>query len=122
MLKLLLFLLLKCGHGVLFLLSFDGVFLDSTILGTNARTFLPFLFSTTILGYMIGIGCLCIQLYICCVLSVVVAAFAFGYRTKSVIDPVLGYYVMKVSTNPRAGDILMFFLGSLIISFAFFYV
>lgn len=30
-----------------------------------------------------------------------------------------GYYLTKVSSNPGAGDILMGFLGSVILSFAF---
>lgn len=30
-----------------------------------------------------------------------------------------GYYLTKASTNPGAGDVLMGFLGSVILSFAF---
>lgn len=48
-----------------------------------------------------------------------IAAWAFAYLSNSGIDPVLGYYLTKVSSNPGAGDILMGFLGSVIISFAF---
>lgn len=32
---------------------------------------------------------------------------------------IAGYYLTKVSSNPGAGDILMGFLGSVILSFAF---
>ncbi|KAG5524377.1 hypothetical protein RHGRI_031139 [Rhododendron griersonianum] len=71
---------------------------------------------------------------ICCALSADIAALAFAYLSNSGIDPVLvetrdkpavvftlntGYYLTKVSSNPGAGDILMGFLGSVIISFAF---
>lgn len=56
---------------------------------------------------------------ICCALSSVLTAFAFGYFSKLGLDPVLGYYLTNVSNNPGAGDILMGFLGSVILSFSF---
>ncbi|XP_021765544.1 plastidal glycolate/glycerate translocator 1, chloroplastic-like [Chenopodium quinoa] len=108
----------------IFIASFAGAYLYPTILGTAARTCLPFLLSATVLGYMIGSGLpsalkMLFHPIICCALSADLAAFAFGYISKSGMDPVLGYYLTKVSTNPGAGDILMGFLGSVIISFAF---
>lgn len=56
---------------------------------------------------------------ICCALSAVLTAFGFGYFSKLGLDPVLGYYLTNVSNNPGAGDILMGFLGSVILSFSF---
>ncbi|KAL9230790.1 hypothetical protein vseg_006096 [Gypsophila vaccaria] len=110
--------------SAIFIASFAGAFFYPAILGTTVRTCLPFLLSATVLGYMIGTGLpsglkMLLHPIICCALSADLAAFAFGYITNSGIDPVLGYYLTKVSTNPGAGDILMGFLGSVIISFAF---
>jgi len=42
--------------SLIFIASFVGAFLYPTILGTHARTCLPFLLSATVLGYMIGSG------------------------------------------------------------------
>ncbi|KAH9623138.1 hypothetical protein KSS87_006468 [Heliosperma pusillum] len=108
----------------IFIVSFVGALIYPTILGTSARTCLPFLLAATVLGYIIGTALpsglkMVFHPIICCALSADLAAFAFGYISKSGIDPVLGYYLTKVSTNPGAGDILMGFLGSVIISFAF---
>jgi len=47
------------------------------------------------------------------------AAVAYGYLSGSGLDAVLGDYYTKVASNPGAGDVLMGFLGSVIISFAF---
>lgn len=110
--------------SVIFIASFVGAFLYPTILGTHARTCLPFLLSATVLGYMIGSGLpsglkKLLHPIICCFLCADLAAFAFGYLSKTGIEPILGYYLTKASTNPGAGDILMGFLGSVIISFAF---
>ncbi|KAL5132687.1 Plastidal glycolate/glycerate translocator 1, chloroplastic [Glycine soja] len=56
---------------------------------------------------------------ICCALSADLTAFAFGYFSRSGLEPVLGYYLTKASSNPGAGDILMGFLESVILSFSF---
>ncbi|KAK3005632.1 hypothetical protein RJ639_017681 [Escallonia herrerae] len=108
----------------IFVISFGAAVLYPTVLGTNARTCLPFLLASTVLGYMVGSGLPAdvkkvFHPIICCTLAADLAALAFGYLSKSGINPVLGYYLTKASSNPGAGDILMGFLGSVIISFAF---
>lgn len=108
----------------IFLASFLTALLYPKALGTGARTCLPFLLSSTVLGYMVGSGLpsdvkKVFHPIICCALSADLAALAFGCLSGSGLDPVLGNYLTKVSSNPGAGDILMGFLGSVIISFAF---
>ncbi|XAR70702.1 hypothetical protein NMG60_11027652 [Bertholletia excelsa] len=108
----------------IFLVSFVGALFYPTALGTRASTCLPFLLASTVLGYMVGSGLpsdmkKVFHPIICCALSADLAALAFGCLSKSGLDPVLGYYLTKVSSNPGAGDILMGFLGSVIISFSF---
>ncbi|XP_073158830.1 plastidal glycolate/glycerate translocator 1, chloroplastic [Henckelia pumila] len=110
--------------GGIFLVSFVSAFLYPTALGTNARTCLPFLLASTVLGYIIGSG-LPTQVktvfhpIICCTVSAELAALAYGKLSNCGLNPVLGYYLTKASSNPGAGDILMGFLGSVILSFAF---
>uniref|UniRef100_A0A2N9GYK0 Plastidal glycolate/glycerate translocator 1, chloroplastic n=1 Tax=Fagus sylvatica TaxID=28930 RepID=A0A2N9GYK0_FAGSY len=108
----------------IFLISFVAALLNPTILGTSARTCLPFLLASTVLGYIVGSGLpsdvkKVFHPIICCAVSADLAALAFGYLSRSGLDPVLGYYLTKVSSNPGAGDVLMGFLGSVILSFAF---
>ncbi|XP_050205816.1 plastidal glycolate/glycerate translocator 1, chloroplastic [Mercurialis annua] len=108
----------------IFLISFVAALFYPTSLGTTARTCLPFLLASTVLGYMFGSGLpsavkKVFHPIICCALSADLAAFAFGYVSKSGLDPVLGDYLTKASSNPGAGDVLMGFLGSVILSFAF---
>ncbi|KAL1834387.1 hypothetical protein ACET3Z_004038 [Daucus carota] len=108
----------------LFVASFAGAYFYPTLLGTPARTCLPFLLASTVLGYIIGSGLpsgakKVLHPIVCCALSADLAAYAFGYLSKSGIYPILGHYLTKVSSNPGAGDILMGFLGSVILSFAF---
>uniref|UniRef100_A0A5B7AIG2 Plastidal glycolate/glycerate translocator 1 n=1 Tax=Davidia involucrata TaxID=16924 RepID=A0A5B7AIG2_DAVIN len=108
----------------IFLLSFAAAYVYPIALGTSARTCLPFLLASTVLGYMVGSGLpsdvkKVFHPIICCTLAADLAALAFGYLSGSGINPVLGYYLTKVSSNPGAGDILMGFLGSVILSFAF---
>ncbi|KAE8724177.1 Plastidal glycolate/glycerate translocator 1 [Hibiscus syriacus] len=110
--------------GGIFLSSFVSALFYPTALGTAARTCLPFLLASTVLGYMIGSGLpsglkKVFHPIICCALSADLAAVAFGYLSGSGVDAVLGDYLTKVSSNPGAGDILMGFLGSVILSFAF---
>ncbi|KAL5794674.1 hypothetical protein ACOSP7_003268 [Xanthoceras sorbifolium] len=107
-----------------FLISFVTALLYPTALGTTARTCLPFLLASNVLGYMIGSGLPSIvkkvfHPIICCALSADLTALAFGYLSRSGLDPVLGNYLTQVSSNPGAGDVLMGFLGSVILSFAF---
>ncbi|KAL3500058.1 hypothetical protein ACH5RR_039151 [Cinchona calisaya] len=108
----------------IFLISFVAALFYPTVLGTSARTCLPFLLASTVLGYMVGSGLpfdvkKAFHPIICCALSADLAAYAFGYLSQSGFNPVLEYYLTKASSNPGAGDILMGFLGSVIISFAF---
>ncbi|XP_059275567.1 plastidal glycolate/glycerate translocator 1, chloroplastic [Lycium ferocissimum] len=110
--------------GVIFLASFVGALYYPAALGTSARTCLPFLLSSTVLGYLVGSGLpsaikKVFHPIICCAVSADLAAIAFGCLSKSGLDPVLGDYLTKAASNPGAGDILMGFLGSVIISFAF---
>ncbi|WOL15043.1 plastidal glycolate/glycerate translocator 1, chloroplastic [Canna indica] len=108
----------------IFVSSFILAYINPTALGTSARTCLPFLLAATVLGYMVGSGLpsnvkKVFHPIICCAFAADLAAVAYGYFSKCGIDPVLGDYLTKVSSNPGAGDILMGFLGSVIISFAF---
>ncbi|KAL8536446.1 hypothetical protein ACS0TY_011888 [Phlomoides rotata] len=108
----------------IFLISFVSSLLYPTLLGTNARTCLPFLLASTVVGYIFGSGLpsavkKVFHPIICCALSSELAAFAYGKLSNFGLNPVLGYYLTKVSSNPGAGDILMGFLGSVILSFAF---
>ncbi|KAG6636294.1 plastidal glycolate/glycerate translocator 1, chloroplastic [Carya illinoinensis] len=108
----------------IFLVSFVSSLFYPTMLGTSARTCLPFLLASTVLGYMVGSGLpsgvkKVFHPIICCAVSADLAALAFGYLSRSGLDPVLGYYLTKVASNPGAGDVLMGFLGSVILSFAF---
>ncbi|MED6206230.1 Plastidal glycolate/glycerate translocator 1, chloroplastic [Stylosanthes scabra] len=108
----------------LLLASFVGALFYPTALGTAARTSLPFLLAATVLGYMVGSGLpstvkMVFHPIICCALSADLIAYAFGYLSKSGFEPVLGNYLTKAASDPGAGDILMGFLGSVILSFAF---
>ncbi|KAH0926610.1 hypothetical protein HID58_018866, partial [Brassica napus] len=108
----------------IFVASFVGALFYPNSLGTSARTCLPFLLSSTVLGYIVGTGLpsaikKVFHPIICCALSALLAALAFGYASGSGLDPVLGNYLTKVASDPGAGDILMGFLGSVILTFAF---
>ncbi|XP_042416457.1 plastidal glycolate/glycerate translocator 1, chloroplastic-like [Zingiber officinale] len=108
----------------IFLSTFVLAYVNPTALGTSARTCLPFLLAATVLGYMVGSGLpfnvkKVFHPIICCALSADLAAVTYGYFSKSSLDAVLADYLTKMSSNPGAGDILMGFLGSVIISFAF---
>uniref|UniRef100_A0A0D9V1H6 Plastidal glycolate/glycerate translocator 1, chloroplastic n=1 Tax=Leersia perrieri TaxID=77586 RepID=A0A0D9V1H6_9ORYZ len=111
--------------GAVFVASFAVAYVNPTALGTTARTCLPFLLASTVLGYMVGSGLpsgvkTVLHPIICCALSADLAAIAYGYLSRSGVDAVLGCdYLTKAPSNPGAGDVLMGFLGSVIISFAF---
>ncbi|KAL0324147.1 UNVERIFIED_CONTAM: Plastidal glycolate/glycerate translocator 1, chloroplastic [Sesamum calycinum] len=71
---------------------------------------LPFLLASTVLGYLLGSGLpnmvkKVFHPIICCALSADLAAFAYGQLSRSGLNPVLGYYLTKASSNPGAGDI-----------------
>ncbi|KAG1354225.1 plastidal glycolate/glycerate translocator 1, chloroplastic [Cocos nucifera] len=108
----------------IFISTFVLAFIWPTALGTSARTCLPFLLAATVLGYMVGSGLpskvkKVFHPIICCAFAADLAALAYGYFSQSGMDAVLADYLTKVSSNPGAGDFLMGFLGSVIISFAF---
>ncbi|CAN6486520.1 unnamed protein product [Victoria cruziana] len=110
--------------AIILVSSFVFALVSPTALGTTAKTCLPFLLAATVLGYMVGSGLSpavkkVFHPIICCALSADVAAFFYGFFSGSGLEPVLGDYLTKVSSNPGAGDILMGFLGSVILSFAF---
>lgn len=110
--------------SAIFLSSFILAYINPTALGTSARTCLPFLLAATVLGYMVGSGLpsnvkKVFHPIVFCTFSADLAALAYGYFSRSGMDAVLGSYLTKASSNPGAGDILMGFLGSVIISFAF---
>ncbi|CAN6305732.1 unnamed protein product [Urochloa humidicola] len=110
--------------AAIFVASFGVAYFNPTALGTTARTCLPFLLASTVLGYMVGSGLPAgvrkvLHPIIACALSADLAAVAYGYLSGSGLDAVLGDYLTKVPSNPGAGDVLMGFLGSVIISFAF---
>ncbi|XP_028754697.1 plastidal glycolate/glycerate translocator 1, chloroplastic-like [Neltuma alba] len=109
--------------GIL-LISLFVAFFNPTALGTHARTCLPFLLASNVLGYMLGSWLpssvkKVFHPIICCTLSADLTALAFGYLSKLGFEPLLGYYLTNASSNPGAGDILNAFLGSVILSFAF---
>ncbi|KAI3899821.1 hypothetical protein MKW92_046986 [Papaver armeniacum] len=108
----------------IFVASFAAAYVNPIALGTSALTCLPFLLAATVLGYMVGTGLpsavkIVLHPIISCTLSALAAAFSYGYFSGTGLDAVLGLYLTKASSNPGAGDILMGFLGSVIISFAF---
>ncbi|XP_010933398.2 plastidal glycolate/glycerate translocator 1, chloroplastic [Elaeis guineensis] len=108
----------------IFISTFILALVSPIALGTSARTCLPFLLAATVLGYMVGSGLpsnvkKLFHPIICCAFAADLAALAYGYFSRSGTDAVLADYLTKVSSNPGAGDILMGFLGSVIISFAF---
>ncbi|KAJ4784904.1 Antiholin-like protein LrgB [Rhynchospora pubera] len=110
--------------GAVFVSSFALAYFQPVALGTTARTCLPFLLAATVIGYIVGSGLpsevkKVFHPIICCALSADIAAVAYGLVSKSGVDAVLGDYLTKSSSNPGAGDILMGFLGSVILSFAF---
>ncbi|XP_066375938.1 plastidal glycolate/glycerate translocator 1, chloroplastic-like [Miscanthus floridulus] len=108
----------------IFVASFGVAYFNPTALGTTAKTCLPFLLAANVLGYMVGSGLPAgvkkvLHPVISCALSADLAAAAYAYLSGSGFDAVLGDYLTKAASNPGAGDILMGFLGSVIISFAF---
>ncbi|MQM14956.1 hypothetical protein Taro_047893, partial [Colocasia esculenta] len=78
-----------------FISSFTLASISPKVLGTSARTNLPFMLAATVLGYMVGSGLpsdvrKIFHPIICCVLSADLAAIAYGYLSRSGMDDVLG--------------------------------
>ncbi|CAD6204630.1 unnamed protein product [Miscanthus lutarioriparius] len=110
--------------SAIFIASFGVAYFNPTALGTTAITSLRFLLAANVLGYMVGSGLPAgvkkvLHPIISSALSADLAAVAYGYLSGSGLDAVLGDYLTKAPSNPGAGDVLMGFLGSVIISFAF---
>lgn len=104
--------------------SFILTVLSPLAFGTYARTCLPCLLAATALGFILGSGFppttkKLLHPIITCALSAELAAFACGTFTGLGFESTLGAYLTKSASNPGAGDILMGFLGSVILSFAF---
>ncbi|KAE9596896.1 putative CidB/LrgB family protein [Lupinus albus] len=118
-----------CSVGVwawtgIFIVSFVASLFYPTALGTKARTCIPFLLASTVLGQIVGSRLpskvkKVFNPVIFCAASTILTAYAFGCFTKSGLDSVLGYYVTNSSSNPGAGDILMGFLGPVLLSLPF---
>ncbi|CAM6126433.1 unnamed protein product [Calypogeia fissa] len=105
-------------------LSFALAIYSPTALGTAAMTVLPFFLSATALGYAIGSNLPAgikkiFHPIITCAITADVAAFVFGYVSKTGFEGALKLYLTKQAGNPGAGDVFMGVLGSVILSFAF---
>ncbi|KAJ7556960.1 hypothetical protein O6H91_05G106000 [Diphasiastrum complanatum] len=105
-------------------LSFAVATFFPTALGTLSLTALPFLLASTIVGYIFGSRLpegtkKVLHPIITCALVADLAAFILGLSTGSGFERALGLYLTKNLNNPGAGDFLMGFLGSVILSFAF---
>uniref|UniRef100_A0ACD5THU7 Uncharacterized protein n=1 Tax=Avena sativa TaxID=4498 RepID=A0ACD5THU7_AVESA len=86
--------------GAVFVASFATAFVNPTALGTTARTCLPFLLASTVLGYMVGSRLpsgikKVLHPIICSALSADLAAGAYGYLSGSGLDAALGDYLTK---------------------------
>eukprot|EP01018_Ginkgo_biloba_P038827 Gb_36129 [translate_table: standard] len=92
--------------------------------GMSTRTCLPFLLATTSLGYIIGSGLppsvkRILHPIITCALSMDLVTFTFKTFKGVGFEPMLVAYLTKILSNIGASNILMGFLGYVIISFAF---
>ncbi|OIV92963.1 hypothetical protein TanjilG_18253 [Lupinus angustifolius] len=108
----------------IFHVSFVASLFYPTALGTKARTCIPFLLASSVLGHIVGSRLpskvkKVFNPVIFCAASTILTAYAFGCFTKSGLDSVLGHYVTNSSSNPGAGDILMGFLGPVLLSLPF---
>ncbi|CAK9261328.1 unnamed protein product [Sphagnum jensenii] len=106
------------------LLSFVMAVKQPTALGPVSTTALPFFLSATVLGYLLGSRLPAdakkvLHPIISCAITANLAAIALGFATHTGYKSTLGGYLTKSSGNPGAGDLLMGFLGSVILSFAF---
>ncbi|CAL0314192.1 unnamed protein product [Lupinus luteus] len=108
----------------IFIVSFVALLFYPTALGTKARTCIPFLLASTVLGHIVGSRLpskvkKVFNPVIFCAASTILTAYVFGCFTKSGLDSVLGHYVTNSSSNPGAGDILVGFLGPVLLSLPF---
>ncbi|KAH7444833.1 hypothetical protein KP509_02G093900 [Ceratopteris richardii] len=112
------------GWTVVLVASFALAIVSPTFLGSVPSTVLLFFLSATVLGYMVGSSLppaikKVFHPIIACAVSAGIAAFAYGSFSGFGFDAALGAYLTKNGAIPGAGDVLMGFLGSVILSFAF---
>ncbi|KAG0560853.1 hypothetical protein M758_9G019100 [Ceratodon purpureus] len=106
------------------LLSFGMAVRYPTALGPETTTTAPFLLAATVVGYLVGTSLPAavkkvFHPIITCALTADLGAYALGMATGKGFEATLGGYLTKNSGSPGAGDMLMGFLGSVILSFAF---
>ncbi|XP_002982386.2 plastidal glycolate/glycerate translocator 1, chloroplastic isoform X1 [Selaginella moellendorffii] len=110
--------------SIVFVLSFGLAVLSPGALGSFPATALPFLLAATVLGYMLGSSFPAdlkkvLHPIVCCAIAADLAAFLLGLFTQRGFESILGAYLTKNPRDPGAGDLLMGFLGSVILSFSF---
>ncbi|KAL5578900.1 hypothetical protein UlMin_011342 [Ulmus minor] len=94
--------------GIL-LISFVGALFYPILLGTSAQTCLPFLLASTVLGYIVGTR-----------KHFIVLSFTSHFLYVQVpFSKVSKKLLNEGFIQPWSGDVLMGFLGSVILSFAF---
>eukprot|EP00249_Psilotum_nudum_P008796 c21512_g1_i2 orf=326-1474(+) len=109
---------------LIMLLSFALAVISPTAFGTVPLTTMPFFLAATAVGYIVGSGLptdtkKVLHPIITCAMTADLAAFVFAAFTRIGFDSALGAYLTKQAGNPGAGDLLMGFLGSVILSFSF---
>eukprot|EP00850_Spirogloea_muscicola_P013520 SM000092S24488 [mRNA] locus=s92:212628:215262:+ [translate_table: standard] len=112
------------GWSVALAAGFALALAKPTALGTVATTALPYFLSATVLGYMLGSRMppgsrKLLHPIITCAVFADLAALLLAWASGATFSTVLGSYLTKSASNPGAGDLLMAFLGSVILSFAF---
>lgn len=95
-----------------------------TVLGPESTTAAPFLLAATVVGYLVGTSFpeaakKVFHPIIVCAVTADIGAYALGMATGKGFEPTLGAYLTKSAGSPGAGDVLMGFLGPVILSFAF---
>ncbi|KAL0796038.1 hypothetical protein Bca101_067415 [Brassica carinata] len=103
----------------IFVVSFVGALFYPTSLGTSARTCLPFLLSSTVLGYIVGSGLpssikKVFHPIICCALSSVLAALAFGYASGSGLDPLVKRHAAEIFTSVIVSTVFSLYSTALV--------
>ncbi|XP_002960739.2 plastidal glycolate/glycerate translocator 1, chloroplastic [Selaginella moellendorffii] len=104
--------------------GFILVYVSPTLLGSPARTLIPFLLSSTVVGFLLGSflpGPVKRFLHpvITCAIFVNAAALFFSIATEKQFLSVLGSYITNNLKDPGAGDVLLAFVGPLAISYGF---
>eukprot|EP00850_Spirogloea_muscicola_P020516 SM000218S06612 [mRNA] locus=s218:140417:143566:- [translate_table: standard] len=112
------------GWSVAMAAGFVLALAKPTALGTVATTALPYFLAATVLGYILGSRMppgarKLLHPIITCAVFADLAALLLAWASGATFSSVLGSYLTKSASNPGAGDLLMAFLGSVILSFAF---